>query len=109
MFDLKYAIAKMIIVDFAHSIFVDFAHSISLRSWFNVGSKNYIIADSAQAEYCTTPHCLFVYSSSSSSSSLMSQSQSIKDMTVTSYSFAFITTLSKRRKNTIMTTCFLKA
>ena len=69
MFDLKYAIAKMIIVDFAHSIFVDFAHSISLRSWFNVGSKNYIIADSAQAEYCTTLHCTFVYSSSSSSSS----------------------------------------
>ena len=71
MFDLKYAIAKMIIVDFAHSIFVDFAHSISLRSWFNVGSKNYIIADSAQAEYCTTLllHCTFVYSSSRSSSS----------------------------------------
>ena len=60
MFDLKYATAKMIIVDL---------HTPFSRSWVNVGSKNYIIADSAQAEYCTALHCLFVYRSSSSSSS----------------------------------------
>ena len=89
MFDLKYATAKLIIVDL---------HTRFSRSWVNVGSKNYIIADSAQAEYFTALHCLFVYSSSSSSS-LLSQSQSIKYMTVKSYSFAFIRTLSKRRKN----------
>ena len=49
MFDLKYATAKMIIVDL---------HTRFSRSWVNVGSKNYIIADSAQAEYCTTLHSM---------------------------------------------------
>ena len=49
MFDLKYATAKMIIV---------YLHTRFSRSWVNVGSKNYIIADSAQAEYCTTLHSM---------------------------------------------------